>query len=78
MSDLCFFLLKLLIISFYNWYAVKNNERGIFVITDTKTVVNLLLIMLFLTMVILSPNIMDFSYFLVLFMFLYISGFWDT
>ena len=40
-------------------------------LSDTKAVVNTLLIVLFLTMVIFSPNIIDFAYFTFLFYFLW-------
>lgn len=40
-------------------------------LTDTRTVINTLVVVLFLTMIVLEPNIIDFSYFLVLFYFLY-------
>ena len=38
-------------------------------ITDTKTVVNMLMIVLFLTMIITSFNIVDFSYFCILILY---------
>lgn len=37
-------------------------------ITDTKTVVSTLIVVLFLTMVVLSPNMLDLSYFCILFL----------
>ena len=40
-------------------------------ITDTKAVVNTLVVVLFLTMIVLEPNIIDFTFFLVLFYFLF-------
>ncbi len=40
-------------------------------LTDTKTAINILAVVLFLTMIAVEPNIIDFSYFLVLFYFLY-------
>lgn len=39
-------------------------------LTNTKTVISMLLVVLFLTMIIVDPNIMDISCFLVLFSFL--------
>ena len=36
-------------------------------ITDTKTVVNMLVVILFLTMLVTSFNFIDFSYFLMMF-----------
>lgn len=40
-------------------------------LTDTRAVINTLVVVLFLTMVVLEPNIIDFSCFLVLFYFLF-------
>ena len=40
-------------------------------LTDTKTVINALVVVLFLTMIVLSPNMLDLSLFLVLFYFSY-------
>ncbi len=41
-------------------------------ITDTKAVINMLMVVLFLTMVITSFNIVDFSYFCGLFLYVLI------
>lgn len=38
-------------------------------ITDTKTVVSTLIVVLFLTMILINPNMIDFSYFCVLLSF---------
>lgn len=40
-------------------------------LTDTRTVINTLVVVLFLTMVVLEPNIIDFTCFLGLFYFLF-------
>ena len=40
-------------------------------LADTKTAVNALIVVLFLTMVVLEPSILNFSYFSVLFYFLF-------
>lgn len=39
-------------------------------VTDFKVVVNLLIVVLFLTMVIFSPKLIDFGYFMYIFCFL--------
>lgn len=39
-------------------------------LTDTKTVVSVLLVVLFLTMIVVDPSVIDVSYFLVLFSFI--------
>ena len=50
---------------------LKIIERRLKMITDIKTVVNTLIVVLFLTMVVLEPTILNFSYFSVLFYFLF-------
>ena len=40
-------------------------------LTDTRTAINALIVVLFLTMVVLEPTILNFSYFSVLFYFLF-------
>lgn len=38
-------------------------------ITDIKTVVNTLIVVLFLTMIVINPNVVDFIYFILLLSF---------
>lgn len=40
-------------------------------LTDTKTVVSALLVVLFLTMILFSPSVLDVSYFLTLIVFVF-------
>lgn len=40
-------------------------------ITDTKTVVSTLIVVLFLTMIVIDPNIVDLSYFCILLSFVF-------
>lgn len=44
-------------------------------ITDLRTVVNALIVVLFLTMILFSPNLIDIAYFLMLFIFGFKIGF---